>query len=768
MVGVLTAVVVLDTAVLLEMLLELVPAPVATFEVVGAVAESPAVTTLVVVVVCFGGVDRCADDDADDRGDDERAHADADDSGPPTAVRSRTTMLRCPVARRRIMGARHHAQGTAAGGANRGNHVDVPGLRAAAARSASSPEVVMMGVRSEKSARRFRMKVRIGIGSGRSALSPDDLGALADDLVELGFDSIWLSEVLTGGGLDPLVGLAFVAAHNPILKLGTTMLLPGRNPVRLAKSLASLDMLSGGRLLVTFVPGLSDPPERDAIGLDPRERAAAIDEALPLVRRLLSGSPVTHDGATASFSDVTVTPATVQQPLEFWLGGMVRSSLVRCGRLGDGWLPSLCTPEEASAGRKVIDDAAEEAGRMISPEHFGVSIGYTRETPDERAAAGLRRRSRGRDTSRARPRRPGQAAQLPRGVHRGRLLEVRGAAHRAGHVVAIRARVDRRGRRRPAELTATEPHQPPRHPTPARRRVVLRSWVMPDPSRPPILPFSTTSLDHASERRRDEVWLRAAREDPSSLLLVLEEGVRVPMQLDGTLAWSPLDGTTDDAELIFLGLDEKDRALFALDAPQVPEGATYANLREVGVSLPDTDAAAALEAVAIASWHRRHSHCAACGALTAPEDAGHLRRCPECGTGHFPRLDPAVIMLVSDGDACVLGRRSGAPANRWSTLAGYVEPGESPEAAVAREVHEEVGLEIGAVRYRGSQPWPFPSSLMLAFEADAERAPLRINDEHQEVRWFERAELAAGIADGSIATPGAISAGGFLIRSWLG
>jgi len=243
------------------------------------------------------------------------------------------------------------------------------------------------------------MKVRIGIGPGRSALPPDELGALADDLVELGFDSIWLSEVLTGGGLDPLVGLAFVAAHNPTLKLGTTMLLPGRNPVRLAKSLASLDALSAGRLLVTFVPGLVDPPERDAIGLEPKARSRAIDEVLPLVRRLLSGEEVSHSGTTASFSGVRIAPATVQQPLEFWLGGMVESSLKRCGRLGDGWLPSLCTPEEALAGKKVIDEAAEGAGRTISPEHFGVSIAYAATTPEGGVAAGLRRRSGGRDTS---------------------------------------------------------------------------------------------------------------------------------------------------------------------------------------------------------------------------------------------------------------------------------------------------------------------------------------------------------------------------------
>ena len=292
--------------------------------------------------------------------------------------------------------------------------------------------------------------------------------------------------------------------------------------------------------------------------------------------------------------------------------------------------------------------------------------------------------------------------------------------------------------------------------------------MMSPDSAPPILPFSATSLDRASERRQDEEWLSAARADPTSRLLVLQEGVEVPVHVDGSLAWLPLDVAGEDGQLIFLGVDEKERALFAWDATAVPDSLSYANLREVGVTLPELDAAAALEAVAIAAWHRRHLHCAVCGVPTNPENAGHTRRCPACGAAHFPRLDPAVIMLVSDGESCVLGRRANAPANRWSTLAGYVEPGESPEAAVAREVYEEVGLRVGAVRYRGSQPWPFPASLMLAFDADAERAPLRINDEHQEVRWFGRAELAAGIADGSIATPGAISAGGYLIRSWLG
>lgn len=124
-------------------------------------------------------------------------------------------------------------------------------------------------------------------------------------------------------------------------------------------------------------------------------------------------------------------------------------------------------------------------------------------------------------------------------------------------------------------------------------------------------------------------------------------------------------------------------------------------------------------------------------------------------------------MLVQDGGSAVLGRRAGAPDGRWSTLAGYVEPGESIEAAVAREVFEEVGLEVQAVRYLGSQPWPFPASLMLAFEADAAYGALRINAEHQEARWFTRSDLGEAIRTGRVSTPGPISAGGFLIRRWL-
>ena len=220
------------------------------------------------------------------------------------------------------------------------------------------------------------MKIRIGVGAGGALSTPGVLAELVTGLDRLGFDSLWLSEVLTAPVLDPVVGLAWAAASNPRLKLGTTMLLPGRNVLRLAKQLASLDVLCEGRLLVTLVPGLTYAPERDATGVDPKRRGAFIDEALPLLRRLWAGETVSHDGAGGSFRDVKLSPLPVQQPLEVWLGGTAPAALERCGRLSDGWLPSLCTPEEAAA----------RAGRSISREHFGMSIGYARAPIDPATA----------------------------------------------------------------------------------------------------------------------------------------------------------------------------------------------------------------------------------------------------------------------------------------------------------------------------------------------------------------------------------------------
>jgi probable F420-dependent oxidoreductase len=239
------------------------------------------------------------------------------------------------------------------------------------------------------------VKVRIGVGTGVGAnTSASTFAQLVDDLDELGFDSVWLPEVLTAPTLDPLVGLSFAAAHNPRLKLGTTMLLPGRNPVRLAKELATLDVLSGGRLLCTFVPGLARRPEIDAAGVAVPDKAGLMDEMLPLLRSLWAGETVTHHGMAAHIDQVALWPLPVQQPLEFWTGGMVPAALRRCGRFADGWLPSACTPAEVAAARVVIDESAAEAGRAISPEHFGVSVAYAPGplTPQMARAIGASRR----------------------------------------------------------------------------------------------------------------------------------------------------------------------------------------------------------------------------------------------------------------------------------------------------------------------------------------------------------------------------------------
>ena len=219
------------------------------------------------------------------------------------------------------------------------------------------------------------MKIRIGVGLGAAGAS-DEFGAIVCEMEQCGFDSLWLSEVLTTPVIDPLAGLAFAAGVVRKLKLGTTLALPGRNPVRLAKQLATIDRVSGGRLLLVMVPGLSDPIEQQAIGVPMKERGALIDEVLPLLRRLWTEERVTHSGPRYAYDGLTVRPKPIQQPLEMWLGGTAPSALRRAGRMSEGWLPSLLTPQEAAAGRAAIEGFASEAGRAIDPEHFGVSLGY--------------------------------------------------------------------------------------------------------------------------------------------------------------------------------------------------------------------------------------------------------------------------------------------------------------------------------------------------------------------------------------------------------
>jgi len=229
------------------------------------------------------------------------------------------------------------------------------------------------------------MKVRVGYGLGtRTPVEPDGFVALVDALERFGFDSLWLSERVSGPVPDPLIGLAVAAGRTRKLKLGTSVLvLPGRNPVVLAKELASLDVLSGGRLLPAFGLGVADAAEHQAFGVERGERAAWFDEALPLVRRLWSEDDVHHDGPRFSLRGVTVRPRPAQSPPDVWLGGRAPSELRRVGRLGDGWLPSFCTPDEVAQGRVVVEEAAAAAGRQLDPEHYGAMVFYVRSTIPE-------------------------------------------------------------------------------------------------------------------------------------------------------------------------------------------------------------------------------------------------------------------------------------------------------------------------------------------------------------------------------------------------
>lgn len=235
------------------------------------------------------------------------------------------------------------------------------------------------------------MKIRIGIGLGvRTRLNDISFGVVVDALEDLRFDSLWLSERIGGEAPDPLVGMAFAAGRTTRLKLGmSVMVLPGRNPVVLAKELATLDRMSGGRLLPAFGLGVADPHEQQAFGVARAERARRFDEALAVVRACWTDEVVDHHGAYFRYQGLRVLPKPVQQPPDVWLGGIAPSELARVGRLADGWLPSFITPADAEQGRAVIERVAAEHGRTIDPEHFGVLIPYAHGPLPDALLAGL-------------------------------------------------------------------------------------------------------------------------------------------------------------------------------------------------------------------------------------------------------------------------------------------------------------------------------------------------------------------------------------------
>jgi probable F420-dependent oxidoreductase len=234
------------------------------------------------------------------------------------------------------------------------------------------------------------MKIRIGVGL--AGLELDQFASSVQRMERCGFDSLWLSEVLTTPVADPLTALGFAAGVTNKLKLGTTMTVTGRNPARMAKELATLDRLSNGRLLLVFVPGLTNPKEDQALGVPVKERGKWLDEVLPLTRRLWTEDNVVHAGPLFCYDGISISPRPLQNPLEVWLGGNAKSALKRAGELSDGWLPSLCTPSEAAAGKAAIDAAAAGAGRRLDPEHFGISLTYARQAIPDTQVTRIRQR----------------------------------------------------------------------------------------------------------------------------------------------------------------------------------------------------------------------------------------------------------------------------------------------------------------------------------------------------------------------------------------
>ncbi|MFC0629058.1 NAD(+) diphosphatase [Kribbella deserti] len=299
---------------------------------------------------------------------------------------------------------------------------------------------------------------------------------------------------------------------------------------------------------------------------------------------------------------------------------------------------------------------------------------------------------------------------------------------------------------------------------------------MPYSITPSCLALSRSVLDRAADRRRDTAWLKQAWAAPDTQV-ALVAGDRVAVSADRTALAFVSPDEAPAGERIFLGIDREagagrtadGRAVFGIMMEQAIDG--FATLREAGVVLDDREAGIAVNLVGLSNWHGTHPHCARCGARTDIVDAGHVRRCPVCGASHFPRSDPAIIVLVTDDqDRALLGRGENWPEGRYSTLAGFVEPGESLEAAVRREVLEESGVVIGDdVQYAGSQPWPMPSSLMLGFYAVATGTAIDVDDDEiVDARWFSREDLKAAADTGEVVIPGSVSISRRLIEGWYG
>lgn len=293
--------------------------------------------------------------------------------------------------------------------------------------------------------------------------------------------------------------------------------------------------------------------------------------------------------------------------------------------------------------------------------------------------------------------------------------------------------------------------------------------------------FGGSPVDRASERRRDGAWLAeaAAGADARWLLLaqlrVAMADADTPLALPGPVVAPLLRGRQELA--IFLGLADG-VPWFALDLDRAGDdarrelplaGVAFEELRPLAARLDARDASLLAQARGLVAWHGTHRCCARCGAGTVSAEGGHLRRCTNlsCGASHFPRTDPAVIALVTHGDACLLANSPNWAPQQYSTLAGFVEPGESLEDALRREVREEVGVELAAIRYHSSQPWPFPASLMVGFVAEATGRTVRVDGEElRDARWFTREELAREVAAGRVRLSSPSSVAFRLIDEW--
>jgi NAD+ diphosphatase len=294
------------------------------------------------------------------------------------------------------------------------------------------------------------------------------------------------------------------------------------------------------------------------------------------------------------------------------------------------------------------------------------------------------------------------------------------------------------------------------------------------------LALSRSAIDRATMRRGDTAWIAEAWADPRSRVLVVHDSQALVADRDGQFGLVFVSSAdAPDGTRFLLGVDSEGTAYFGVSSAAELEPASRSEdpdvkpmaLRQAGALLDDRDAGLLTHAVALGYWHDTHRHCPRCGTPTVPAPAGHLTTCPADGTEHFPRLDPAVIMLVLDpDDRLMLARNALWPRGRMSVVAGFVEPGESAEHAVAREVYEETSIVVGEVRYLGSQPWPMPRSLMLGYEARAASGQQIVVDAEEigEARWFTRAELRAAIDAGELGIAPTSSIARRLIEYWYG